>query len=75
LCRAEGSQRFQQRCGETTFYFYAFSLRSVKGKACGSFAASPIFYFLLMKCKTVLQNKKYGFTNCRSRRKYFYTLK
>jgi hypothetical protein len=45
LCRAEGSQRFQQRCGETTFYFYAFSLRSVKGKACGSFVASPIFYF------------------------------
>jgi hypothetical protein len=49
--------RFQQRCGETTFYFYAFSLRSVKGKACGSFAASPIFYFLLMKYKTLLQNQ------------------
>jgi hypothetical protein len=55
LCRAEGSQRFQQRCGETTFYFYAFSLRSVKGNACGSFAASPIIYFFLIdKMKQIM---------------------
>jgi hypothetical protein len=38
------SQRFQKRCA-STFYFYAFSLRSVKGKACGSVAASLFFYF------------------------------
>ena len=48
-------------------YFYAFSLRSVKGKACGSFAASPIFYFFWLQA--------IGFINCRSSRKYRYTLK
>ena len=41
------SQRFQQRCA-STFYFYAFSLRSVKGKAMqqhGSFAIPLFFLF------------------------------
>jgi hypothetical protein len=30
---------------QARIYFYAISFQSVNGNACGSFAASPIFYF------------------------------
>jgi hypothetical protein len=53
LCRAEDSQRFQQRYA-SMIYFYAFSLRSVKGNACGSFAASLIFYFFVDEMKQIM---------------------
>jgi hypothetical protein len=35
------SQRFPKRCASTTF-FYALSLRSVKGRACGSMAKEQL---------------------------------